>query len=96
MVQAVSDGFLSQRSPVRSLQMPAVSFLANFFSLKIEDKGKSRTSRSRDMVFEAVINIYNIYIYLSGHCYYYIVREVLSVKERDTDRERERDRERRK
>ena len=47
MVQAVSLAILEPVVPVQSLRMPALYFQANFFSLKIEDKGKSRTSRSR-------------------------------------------------
>ena len=57
MVQADSLAILEQVVPVRLLRMPAgaLSFFANFFSLKIEDKVKSRTSSSSDIAFEAVI-----------------------------------------
>ena len=57
MVQADSLGILEPVVPVRALRMPAsaLSFLAYVFSLKIEDKGKSRTSRSSDIAFDAVV-----------------------------------------
>ena len=57
MVQADSLAILEPVVPVRSLRMPAsaLSFLAYFFSLKIEDKGKSRTSCSSDIAFDMVI-----------------------------------------
>ena len=57
MVQVDSLPILEPVVPVRSLRMlaSALSFLAYFFSLKIEDKGKSRTSSSSDIAFDAVI-----------------------------------------
>ena len=57
MVQADSPVILEPVVLVRSLQMPAsaLSFLAYFFSLKIEDKGKSRTSSYSDIAFDAVL-----------------------------------------
>ena len=57
MVQADSLAILDPVVPVRSLRMPvsALSFLAYFFSFEIEDKGKSRTSSSSDIAFDAVI-----------------------------------------
>ena len=55
MVQADSLAILEPVVPVRSLRMPALSFLAHFFSLKIEDKSKSRTSSSSDIAFDVVI-----------------------------------------
>ena len=57
MVQADSLAILEPVVLVWSLRMPAsaLSILAYFFSLKIEDKGKSRTSSSSDIAFDMVI-----------------------------------------
>ena len=57
MDQADSLLILEPVVPVQSLRMRAgaFSFLAYFLSLKIEDKGKWRTSSSSDRAFDVVI-----------------------------------------
>ena len=67
MVQTDGLAILEPVVPVRSLRMPAsaLSFLAYFFPLKIEDKGKSRTSSSSDISFDVVIKyLLKRYLYI--------------------------------